>query len=115
MTSFFKRLCLSVLVLSAGISFTFIDITKLWMYFGWANQCLSTISLWAVSVFLKKKKRFYFISLIPAIFMSMVCFTYIFYEKIGFNLPLYYAKLAALIIVCILIIVFYKKTKVIFK
>lgn len=107
----FKRLGLSVLVLSAGIAFTLVDITKLWMYFAWANQTLAMITLWAISVYLKHEKRFYWISLLPAIFMTMVCATYIFYEKIGFNLPLNYAKIAALFVTFVALITFLKTKK----
>ena len=53
----FKRLILSSLVLGIGIIFTLIDVTTLWMYFGWANQTLATISLWAAAIYLKKKNR----------------------------------------------------------
>lgn len=101
-----KRLFLSILVLSAGISFIFVDITKLWMYFAWANQTLATITLWAVSIYLRRKNRFYFVSLIPALFMTMVSSTYILYQKIGFNMPLNYAKIAAAAITCTVLSVF---------
>lgn len=104
----FKRLGLSVLVLGAGIAFTLVDITKLWMYFAWANQTLAMITLWAISAYLKHEKRFYWIALLPAIFMTMVCATYIFYEKIGFNLPLNYAKIAALFVTFIAIFTFFR-------
>ncbi len=108
-TNLTKRLMLSILVLSIGISFTMTDITKLWMYFGWANQFLAMITLWAISLFLKKKRRFYLISLIPALFMSMVCFTYIFYEKIGFNMSAQNAKISAFIVTLTILIFFTRK------
>ena len=62
----------------------------LWRYFGWANQSLATIILWTIAVYLrcKRKKGYFLIALIPALFMTVVVCSYICMEKIGFNLPL---------------------------
>ena len=106
-----KRLFLSVAVLASGIVFTFVDITTLWMYFAWANQTLGMITLWALSVYLKKKDRFYLVTLMPALFMTMVCSSYILHEKIGFNMSLTNAKITASIISFILFVAFFKFTK----
>ena len=101
-----KRMILSVLVLGSGIAFTLVDITTLWMYFAWANQTLATITLWAVSVYLKRHNRFYPITLLPAMFMTAVVSTYILFVKIGFNLPLQYAKIGGIIISLALAVMF---------
>ena len=50
----------------------------LWRYFAWCNQTLAVFTLWAITVYLRRKKKLYIISLIPAIFMTMVCSTYLF-------------------------------------
>ena len=64
---------------------------KIWGYFGWGNQTLAVFSLWTITVFLtvsKPRGSWYFlIGLIPAVFMTSVCATYISIAKIGFNLP----------------------------
>ena len=62
----------------------------IWRYFGWANQTLSVITLWALTVYLSRKKKggYYLITLIPACFMTAVTFTYISTAPIGFNLPM---------------------------
>lgn len=58
-----------------------------WRYFAWANQTLSLFTLWAVTVYLAKEKRLYIITLIPALFMTMVCTTFILIaQKEGFGL-----------------------------
>ena len=50
----------------------------IWRYFAWANQVLATVTLWAITVYLceSKGKHWYFITFIPALFMTMVtgCF-----------------------------------------
>ncbi|MCQ2294567.1 MAG: carbon starvation protein A [Bacteroidales bacterium] len=51
----------------------------IWRYFAWSNQVLATVTLWTLSVFLLIKHKPYIITLIPAIFMTMVtgCFLFV--------------------------------------
>ena len=49
----------------------------LWQYFGWSNQTLSVFTLWTITIFLHKYKKCYWITLIPAIFMTVVSLTFI--------------------------------------
>ena len=86
-----KRLIISALVLSGGIAMSFFDLTTIWLYFGWANQCLATITLWMATFYLYNERKNFLISLIPAGFMTSVCVSYIMYDKIGFRLPLKYS------------------------
>ncbi len=60
----------------------------IWRYFGWANQTLAVFSLWTATVYLvwAKKGAWYLISLLPAAFMTSVCFTFICVDKTGFGL-----------------------------
>ena len=92
--SFVKRMIISVLVLSGGIAMSFFDLTTIWTYFGWANQCLATITLWMASFYLYNKGKKYLMTLVPAGFMTVVCVTYIMYDKIGFRLPLEWSIIA---------------------
>jgi len=52
----------------------------IWQYFSWANQLLAAFTLWAVTVYLRREKTqsYYWMSLIPAIFMTMVTVSFIF-------------------------------------
>lgn len=59
----------------------------LWQYFGWANQALSVFTLWALTVYLVREKKPYIITLIPALFMTTVCSTFIFVSDKALNLP----------------------------
>lgn len=45
----------------------------IWGYFGWANQALSVFTLWSITVYLFMEKKCFYITLFPALFMSMVC------------------------------------------
>ena len=61
----------------------------IWRYFGWANQTLSVFTLWTITVYLSlnSRKLNYFITLLPACFMTSVCLTFICVDKTGFGLP----------------------------
>ena len=59
----------------------------IWRYFGWANQSLATFTLWAVTVYLTTHKKLYWVSLIPALFMTAVCTAYIFVAPEGLKFP----------------------------
>ncbi|MBP5498266.1 MAG: carbon starvation protein A, partial [Muribaculaceae bacterium] len=45
----------------------------LWQYFGWSNQSITVFTLWAMTVYLARNGRNYVITLIPAVFMTVVC------------------------------------------
>ena len=49
----------------------------LWQYFGWFNQALSVFTLWMITVYLAHERKAYIITLIPAIFMTVVCTTFL--------------------------------------
>ena len=58
----------------------------IWRYFAWTNQTLAVFTLWALSVYLRQEGKLYIVTLIPALFMTMVCTTYIFVAPEGFGL-----------------------------
>ena len=49
----------------------------LWQYFGWSNQALSVFTLWMITVYLARNRKAYIITLIPAVFMTAVCTTFL--------------------------------------
>ena len=87
-----KRLiiCIPIFLLTIGLlvfSFSNAEGFKIiWRYFAWCNQTLSVFTLWAITVYLVKIKKNYFITLIPALFMTCVCSTYILIAPEGFSL-----------------------------
>jgi len=54
----------------------------IWNWFGWSNQTLSVFMLWAITVYLVQQKKPYVITLIPALFMTAVCVTFLLCEQI---------------------------------
>jgi carbon starvation protein CstA len=59
----------------------------IWQYFGWSNQALSVFTLWTITVYLVRQKKNYWITLIPALFMTSVCATFFFISKQMLGLP----------------------------
>lgn len=54
----------------------------IWSWFGWSNQTLSVFTLWAITVYLYQQKKNYWISLVPAVFMTVVSVVYLLTEQI---------------------------------
>ena len=72
----------------------------IWRYFTFFNQLIAIPVLCCATIFLAKegKKSKCWITLIPALFYVFITMSFIFSEKIGFNLPLKYAEIIGLIL-----------------
>ncbi len=81
-----NRLFVSVPLFVFGFLLTRIDFSIIWRYFAWSNQTLAMIVLWAITVYLAQERKFYWITLIPAIFMTAVTTTYLLFAPEGFAL-----------------------------
>ena len=81
-----KRLLISIPLFIASFLILQINFDILWRYFAWCNQTLAVFTLWAITIYLTKEKRNYLITLIPALFMTMVCVSYIFIAPEGLSL-----------------------------
>lgn len=75
---FSRRLMICVPLLAVGAIIGHLDYTILWRYFSWTNQTLAMIVLWAASMYLFREKKNYWITVVPAVFMSAVSMTYFF-------------------------------------
>lgn len=69
----------------------------IWNYFGWANQTLAVFTLWTVTVYLVRKKKNYWITLLPAMFMTAVCLSFLLISKDSFGLPAIVGYISAII------------------
>jgi len=111
-----KRLMISLPLFITGFLILQIDFSIIWRYFAWVNQTLAVFTLWALTVYLVKSKKLYHITLIPALFMTAVCATYIFIAPEGFSLAAGLSQIIGISITIITYIVFlYWKSKPIFK
>ena len=83
----------------------------IWQYFGWSNQALSVFTLWTVTVYLVRHKKCFWVTLIPALFMTTVCSTYAFVSKqmLGMGDIGYIPGVACLVVACICFALWYRK------
>ena len=70
----------------------------IWRYFAWANQTLAVFTLWALTVYLTQAHKNYWITLLPALFMTAVCSTYIFIAPEGLSWPSHISQLLGCLI-----------------
>lgn len=111
-----NRLFVALPLFAAGAAILLFSILNkdgfdiIWRYFAWANQVLATVTLWAITVYLYKQKKFYFITLLPALFMTMVVVSFIFVSKTeGFGLtPVIAFSISGAITAALLILFFVK-------
>lgn len=80
----------------------------IWKYFGWANQTLSVFTLWAITVYLALKKKFFIITFIPAVFMTCVCTSFLLVSKIALGLDYTYGNLGGILAGIICVVIFFK-------
>lgn len=73
-----KRLVICAPLFAAGVALTFIDFAVVWRYFAWTNQALATVVLWCIVVYLYRQKSNYWVALIPALFMTYICSSFVF-------------------------------------
>ena len=81
-----NRIYLSLPLFLIAFALTQVDFGIIWRYFAWSNQTLATVVLWAITAYLMNEGKLYWITLLPAIFMTMVCSTYILIAPEGFQI-----------------------------
>lgn len=80
------RLAVSVPVFVAAFAVMLMPYEVLWRYFAWCNQVLAAITLWTLTVWMASNSRPYMVTLVPALFMTMVTVTYICFAPEGLGL-----------------------------
>ncbi|MDE6311292.1 MAG: carbon starvation protein A [Muribaculaceae bacterium] len=95
-----KRLLVCIPIFAATFGLMLIDFNVLWRYFAWTNQTLAAFTLWACTFYLARKRKFYWITLIPALFMTVVVMSYIIFapRPEGFGMPLAWGIASGLLI-----------------
>lgn len=83
----------------------------IWRYFTFFNQLIAIPVLLCGTIFLAKEGKNMFITFIPALFYVFITMSFIFSEKIGFNMPLKYAELIGIILTLIVFIYIYRIIK----
>ena len=106
-----KRLILCVPLLAVGAFVGHLDYAIVWRYFSWTNQTLAMIVLWTASMYLFREKKNYWITAVPATFMSAVSMTYFFCadECLGFSTAVAYP--VGIILAVVFLAIFLRATK----
>ena len=94
-----KRFAIAIPLFLVGYLITRVDFTVVWRYFAWTNQTLATIVLWTIVVWLAQTRRNRIAALLPALFMTFICSSFVFVSDQFFgmeNRTLAYAAAAAI-------------------
>lgn len=89
----------------------------IWSYFGWANQTLAVFTLWTLTVYLAVTGRAYVVTLVPAVFMTSVCTSFLLVSNNALALPPIVGYITALAVAVVSLGLFawwyatYKKSK----
>jgi carbon starvation protein CstA len=81
-----NRIAISIPLFVIGYALTQFNFAIIWRYMAWSNQTLATIVLWAITVYLVNEKKLFWITLVPAVFMTAVITNYILIAPEGFRL-----------------------------
>ena len=73
-----KRLLICTPIFACGVALTFVNFDVVWRYFAWSNQALASVVLWSIVSYLRREKRNYWVALIPAVFMTYICSSFVF-------------------------------------
>ena len=81
-----NRLLVSIPLFAVGYLLTQVNFGIVWRYFAWTNQTLATIVLWTITAYLIRERKNYWVTLIPATFMTTVVISYLLLAPEGFQL-----------------------------
>lgn len=106
-----KRLLVALPLFIGTFILLQINFDIIWRYFAWSNQTLSVFTFWALTVYLYKEKRCYWITLLPALFMTAVCSAYIMVAPEGLGLNQTIGYITALVICVVFLLLFIRFTR----
>ena len=101
-----NRLMITIPLFAVGFLLTKINFDVIWRYFAWSNQTLGAVILWTITVYLFQKRKAYWLTLIPALFMTSVVSTYIMLAPEGFSLPQTISYVIGLTVTALFFVVF---------
>lgn len=93
-----KRFAVCIPLFVVGYGITLINFDIVWRYFAWANQTLAAVVLWSIYIWLARRKRNYWVALIPALVMTFIvtCFVFVSPQFFGIENKILAFALAAL-------------------
>lgn len=110
-TKLIQRFAVAIPLFAVCIVLTMINFDVLWRYFAWSNQTLATIFLWTASVCLAQARKNFWITLLPAVFMTTVVVSYIIQAPEGLGLGAAIANCTALVTAAALFAAFLRRAR----
>lgn len=116
--SIHRRLLIAVPMFAAAIALLVWQMENpngfntIWQWFGWSNQTLAVFTLWTITVYMVQQRKPFIITLIPAIFMTTVCSTFLLISPMAFHLSTtvsYTGAVIACVIACVWFFAWYHK------
>ena len=113
-----KRLLVAIPMFAAAIALLVWQMENpdgfntIWQWFGWSNQTLAVFTLWTITVYLVQQKKPFIITLIPALFMTAVCFTFLLVSPMALELNTtvsYCGSVISVVIACVWFLWWYRK------
>ena len=108
-----NRLAICIPVFAVGLLLLFWQMNNpngfnvIWQYFGWANQTLAVFTLWTITVYLVQQKKPFIVTLIPAVFMTVVCSTFLLISKQAFGLSSDISYVGSIIVLVLSLVLFF--------
>ncbi|TXK47653.1 carbon starvation protein A [Pontibacter qinzhouensis] len=111
-----NRLLISAPLFAIGFAITLVDFGVVWRYFAWTNQTLATLVLWTITAYLIQEKKMFWVTFLPAVFMTAVITSYILVASEGFGLSIAIANgvgigAALFMFIAVLLHVYFNKGK----
>lgn len=80
-----NRILIAVPIFVIAYLICLLDFSTIWNYVGIMNQLLAMITLWTIAAFFKQSGKSHWLSSIPAMFITVVCISYLFIapHKVG--------------------------------
>ncbi len=116
-TSARSRLLLSLPVFAVGIALLAWQIgnpsgfSTVWQYVAWGTQLMAAVTLWVCTVYLAREHKFYWATLLPGIFMTMVVVDFFLISPTTLHLPELPSHIiaAATTLACIVTFILWKR------
>lgn len=111
-TSARSRLLLSLPVFAVGIALLAWQIgnpsgfSTVWQYVAWGTQLMAAVTLWFSTVYLVREHKWYWLTLLPAIFMTMVVTDFFLISPTTLGLPAIVSHIAATLVTLVAVIRF---------
>jgi len=107
--SIMKRIWICIPLFGVTMLMLFYNISNpdgfnvIWSYFGWSNQTMAVFTLWAITVYLVRQHKSYWVTLLPSLFMTVVCSSFLMVSKnaFGFDMMVGYGVGGAALIVAV--------------